>query len=113
MLGLLNLSKTLNFIQFPKIDPSPENIKNVQACDMSIAPAIANCEVVDEEVKSTENPETHVAISVGTPIDKRAGLIIIPPPIPKVPEAIPPPYDVKIYFIKLCISFFFFSLNYC
>ena len=108
MLGLLYLSTALNIIQFPINDPTEENIKNMKACVMSIAPAIANCEVVDEEVKSTENPETQAAISAGTPIDKNIGFIIIPPAIPKVPEHIPAPYDAKSYDIKLPLSFFFF-----
>jgi len=111
MLGLLYLSTALNIMQFPINDPTEENIKNMKACVISIAPAIANCEVVDEEVKSTENPATQAAISVGTPIDKKIGFIIIPPPMPKVPAPIPAPYEAKSYDVKLHLSFSFFSSN--
>ena len=113
MLGLLYLSTALNIIQFPIKDPTAENNKNIKACVMSIAPAIANCEVVEDEVKSTENPATQAAISVGTPIVKNIGFIIIPPPIPKVPAPIPAPYEAKSYDVKLDLSFFFLNSYSC
>lgn len=54
-----------------------------------MAPMIMNCIVVLEEENSTVNPDKAVHIWGFIPISSIYTPRIIPPPIPKVPDAIP------------------------
>lgn len=61
-LGLLYLMIKAFKMMPPMTEPMKDVIMNSQACRMWMAPAIVNCEVVEELVKRTTKPERAVEV---------------------------------------------------